>query len=145
MPGAIILSVTYGIDVKSADDPFLNASLEASHALSAVLVPGKFLADSISICACICTKTVTYKLLTDPLTVRYIPDWFPGTGFKALAKEVHDKYKLSIDGPMQYVKNAMKVSPQSSFRIIFQTQEQPPVRRGVLPLHNVRLSVSAGG
>lgn len=116
MPGAVILSVTYGIDVRSTDDPFLNASLEASHALAAALVPGKFLADTIPICACQCIQSITYKRLMDPLTVRHIPEWFPGTGFKTLAKEVHDKFKLSIDGPMQYVKNAMKVSPQSSLR-----------------------------
>jgi len=46
----------------------------------------------------------------EPLTVRYLPDWFPGTKFKALAKEVREKYQISIDGPMEYVKSAMKVS-----------------------------------
>ena len=48
-----------------------------------------------------------------PRAVRYLPDWLPGTGFKALAKEVHDKYKLSRDGPMEYVKTAVKVCLQS--------------------------------
>ena len=46
-------------------------------------------------------------------TVQYLPDWFPGTEFKTLAKESHDKFKLSVDGSIEYVKNAMKVSPQS--------------------------------
>jgi len=45
-----------------------------------------------------------------PWTVQYLPDWFPGTGFKALAKEVREKYQISLDGPMEYVKEAMKVS-----------------------------------
>jgi len=53
------------------------------------LVPGKFLADAIPI-------------------LRYIPDWFPGAGFKALAKEARDKYEISLDGPMEHVKGAMK-------------------------------------
>ena len=48
-----------------------------------------------------------------PHTVRYLPDWLPGTGFKALAKEAHDKYEVSRDGPMEYVKTAMKVCPRS--------------------------------
>ena len=43
------MSVTYGIDVRSIDDPFLRATLEASHALVTVMVPGKFLADIIPI------------------------------------------------------------------------------------------------
>ena len=47
----------------------------------------------------------------NPLIVRYVPDWFPGTGFKALAKEVRDKFSASVDGPLDYVKNAMKVRP----------------------------------
>ena len=53
MPGAIILSITYGIDIKSVDDRFFNANLEASHATAAVMVPGKFLADGIPIRACL--------------------------------------------------------------------------------------------
>jgi len=47
--------------------------------------------------------------VTKPWTVQYLPDWFPGTGFKALAKEVLKKYEISLDGPMEYVKEAMKV------------------------------------
>ena len=51
------------------------------------------------------------KWLTEVRTVRYLPDWFPGTGFKAIAKEVREKYQIANGGPMEYVKNAMKVSP----------------------------------
>ena len=117
MPGAIILSITYGINIKSIDDQFLNANLEASHAIAAVMVPGKFLADVIPIRACLCVQTViTNKHLTDPRIVRHIPDWFPGTEFKALAKEARDKFKISVDGPLEYVKNAMKVRPRSTSR-----------------------------
>jgi hypothetical protein len=106
-----MLSMTYGIDINSTDDQFLNANLEASHALATVSVPGKFLADIIPICACLCAQTVTYKYLTDPPAVQYIPDWLPGTRFKALARETRDKFKVCIDGPFEYVKNAMKVRP----------------------------------
>ena len=48
-PGAIILSVTYGLDPKSSEDPFLNPTIKASHALASALVPGKFLVDAIPI------------------------------------------------------------------------------------------------
>ena len=43
--------------------------------------------------------------------MQYLPDWFPGTGFKVFANEVREKYQISLDGPMEYVKEAMKVSP----------------------------------
>ena len=41
------MSMTYGIDVESANNPFLSANLEASRGLGAALVPGKFLVDTI--------------------------------------------------------------------------------------------------
>jgi len=110
------MSMTYGIDVKSVDDRFLDANLKAAHAMAAAVAPGKFLADVIPICACICVQIVTYKHLTKPSVVRYVPDWFPGTGFKALAKEVREKFKISVDGPFEHVKNAMKVCPRSTPR-----------------------------
>ena len=43
------MSVTYGIDLKSADDPLLSAMFEASHALGIAPAPGKLLVDAIPI------------------------------------------------------------------------------------------------
>ena len=80
------------------------------------MVPGNFLADTIPIRACATTQTVIYKPLTNLVKVRYVPDWFPGTGFKAVAKEGRDKFKISVNGPFDYVKNTMKVRQYSSLR-----------------------------
>ena len=52
LPGAIIMSMTYGIDIKSADNPFLSANLEATRGITGALVPGKFLVDIIPIRKC---------------------------------------------------------------------------------------------
>ena len=49
--------------------------------------------------------------------MRYLPNWFPGTGFKAVGNEANEKFQIAVNGPMEYVKNAMKVSPQSSPRL----------------------------
>jgi len=51
MPGALILSVTYGMDVKSTEDPFLRGIIEATHAFATATVPGKFLVGVIPMCA----------------------------------------------------------------------------------------------
>ena len=67
MPGAIAMSITYGIDVESPDDRFLRASLDAAHAPAAMLIPWRFLADIIPIRACICAKIVISDHLTDLL------------------------------------------------------------------------------
>jgi len=140
------MSITYGIDVESADDRFLSANLDAAHALAAMLIPWKFLADIVPIRACLCAKIVISNHLTDLLIVRYVPDWFPGTGFKASAKEVREKFKISVNGPLEYVKNAMKVRPQSIPKpdgVL--SVSATLVRRGCFPVHSVRLFVSFGG
>ena len=110
------MSITYGIDVKFHDDQFLNANVAAGRALATALVPGKFLVDNIPIRACLRTRTVAYKHLMNHLIVRYVPDWLPGTGFKALAREVHGKSKIAAGGPFEFVKKVMKVRPRSKLR-----------------------------
>ena len=53
------MSIAYGIDVGSeVGDRFLNANLEAAHAIVAAMVPGKFLVDVIPICVCLCAQTM---------------------------------------------------------------------------------------
>ena len=41
--------MTYGIEIESADDPFLSVNLAATRGATTVLVPGKFLVDTIPI------------------------------------------------------------------------------------------------
>ena len=101
-----MLSITYGIDVKSVDNQFLNGNVGAGHALSAVMVPGKFPTDTIPIRACATTQTVTYKRLTNPMKAQYVPDRrFPRAGLKALAQEARDKFGMSVDGPLEHVES----------------------------------------
>jgi hypothetical protein len=45
--------------------------------------------------------------------VKYVPEWFPGAGFKTFARVARAKFDVAIDGPLDYVKELMKVSPQS--------------------------------
>ena len=92
----------------------MKANIEAVHAAATVLMPGKFLADAIPIRACIYASE--RPSTTNPLVVRYIPDWFPGTRYKLLAKEAREKFKISINGPLEYVKNAMQVSIRNILR-----------------------------
>ena len=61
-------------------------------------------------------STDAHKPLTKHRTVRYLPDWFPGTKFKTLAREVRERYQASTNGPMEYVKSVMKVGSKCSLR-----------------------------
>lgn len=42
-------------------------------------------------------------------TVKYVPEWFPGAGFKKFAREAKKNLDGSIDPPFQYVKEALEV------------------------------------
>ncbi|KAJ7620379.1 cytochrome P450 [Roridomyces roridus] len=65
--GALILKITYGIDVLPRDDPYIKTAEEAMHAFGIAFVPGTFLVDSIPV-------------------LRYVPSWFPGADFQRKAK-----------------------------------------------------------
>ena len=48
--GALIMSLTYGFDIKSHDDPFLAAAERALVTIEEATVPGAFLVDTFPIC-----------------------------------------------------------------------------------------------
>lgn len=49
--GALIMSLAYGFDIKSHDNPFLTAAQRALITLEVATVPGAFLVDIFPICA----------------------------------------------------------------------------------------------
>lgn len=50
--GALIMSLTYGFDIKSHEDPFLTAAERALATIEETTVPGAFLVDLFPICTC---------------------------------------------------------------------------------------------
>ena len=67
LAGAVIISVTYGIDVLPENDPYIAIAETAMHGMSEATIPGRFLVDFI------------------PL-LKYVPAWIPGAGFKKKAR-----------------------------------------------------------
>jgi hypothetical protein len=49
---SIILAITYGIEAKESDDPYIQTAQEMANALAKV-APGAFLVDFLPACACI--------------------------------------------------------------------------------------------
>ncbi|KAK7031915.1 cytochrome P450 [Favolaschia claudopus] len=68
MAGALVMEITYGIDVREAEDPYIKVAEGAMYGLSVASIPGAFLVDSVP-------------------ALQYVPDWVPGAGFKRKAKE----------------------------------------------------------
>ncbi|KAI0356140.1 cytochrome P450 [Trametes cingulata] len=70
LAGATIMSAAYDIDVQPQDDPFVQTGEEAATVMAETADAGSFLVDTI------------------PL-LKYIPEWFPGAGFKRQARVWH--------------------------------------------------------
>ncbi|KAJ7137763.1 cytochrome P450 [Mycena epipterygia] len=88
MSGEIIMSVAYGIEVLPENDPWINLNEEAVHAGAQAAIFGRFLVDQIPI-------------------LKYVPEWFPGAGFKRIAKEWKKLGRRLEDEPFNEVKRQM--------------------------------------
>ena len=65
--GGITISMTYGIQIKESDDPFIAIAEAALKSVSLAMGPGRFLVDLIPI-------------------LKYVPEWIPGAGFQRQAR-----------------------------------------------------------
>ncbi|KAJ8079596.1 hypothetical protein PM082_011183 [Marasmius tenuissimus] len=65
---SIILSIAYGIEILPENDPHVSLAEEAVRLITAAVLPGANLVENI------------------PL-LRYVPEWFPGAGWKRRARE----------------------------------------------------------
>ncbi|KAF9055302.1 cytochrome P450 [Hymenopellis radicata] len=88
MAATIILSVAYGLEIQPKDDPLIKLSDDAVTPASDAGRPGAYLVDVI-----------------EPL--KYIPEWFPGAGFKRKARLwrqlAHDMWNVPWDMTKQQI------------------------------------------
>ncbi|KAF7369886.1 Cytochrome p450 [Mycena sanguinolenta] len=87
MAGMIILSTAYGIDVQPEDDPYVDISERAEKAMALTANKGSFLVDSLPF-------------------LKYIPEFFPGAGFKKQAREWSKVVEAMPNIPYDFVKKA---------------------------------------
>ena len=72
----------------------------------------------------------------DTHEVKHVPEWFPGSGFKQFAKEARAMFDIAVDGPLEYVKESLKVDFCDSFVLALIVPTRPmaatlPSRRRV--------------
>ena len=79
------MKVSYGIDVKDSDDPYITLVDAALDGFNEAAVPGAFWVDFF------------------PL-LKYIPSWFPGAGFKKKAAHWSELNTSVVQNPFNYVK-----------------------------------------
>ncbi|KZP22134.1 cytochrome P450 [Athelia psychrophila] len=83
--GAMIIEVTYGLDVLPKDDPFIESADKGITTVTLVLLPGAFLVNMVPI-------------------LKQLPSWFPGAGFKRKAKEWKQYADTTLEAPFKALK-----------------------------------------
>ncbi|KAG0702313.1 cytochrome P450 [Suillus ampliporus] len=86
--GAIILRISHGYEVKENNDPFIDLADRALDQFSRSTAPGAFMVDIV------------------PLLAK-VPEWFPGAGFKRIAREWHKTVEELAAAPHKFVKDQM--------------------------------------
>ncbi|KAG1781056.1 cytochrome P450 [Suillus placidus] len=94
--GAIILRISHGYEVKENNDPFIDLADRAMDQFSRSTAIGAFMVDIIP-------------------SLAKVPEWFPGAGFKRLAREWRQTLEEMVDAPYQFVKDqiAAGIAPMS--------------------------------
>ena len=115
------MDITYGMDIKSHENQYLQAAERAMQFMERALVPGAFLVDAIPIRASINELFPILCLAYHPpiLKVKYVPEWFPGAGFQTFAREARGHFDLAVDGPLAYVKRSLEVGHHLRSRLYF--------------------------
>ncbi|KIJ25376.1 hypothetical protein M422DRAFT_237031 [Sphaerobolus stellatus SS14] len=126
----IVMEIVYGYKVVD-NDPFIHITEEAMDGFNAATVPGAFLVDMIPI-------------------MLYLPSWFPGGGFKKLAKKWKKATMEMIDVPFFKVKDEMKrgvAQPSITSSMIQSVAEKPKAEAEAMEqvLKNTAGTAFAGG
>ncbi|KAJ7154766.1 cytochrome P450 [Mycena filopes] len=85
---ACILLITYGHIVSDENDPYVEASTGVMTQFSEAGATGRWLVDLIP-------------------ALKYVPDWFPGAGFKKFARECRTKAREAFEVPFFSIKQQM--------------------------------------
>ncbi|KAK1231056.1 hypothetical protein PQX77_005832 [Marasmius sp. AFHP31] len=86
--GALIMKITYGIEVQEDSDPFVELIEHANDNFSLATAPGAFLVDVFP-------------------SLRHIPAGFPGGGFHELASKWAKAFNDMVEVPYAYARNLM--------------------------------------
>ncbi|KAF5378259.1 hypothetical protein D9757_009142 [Collybiopsis confluens] len=87
--GAIILDIVYGYRVTSDRDEWVEVGERAGTNFQLSVKPGAWAVDFLPV-------------------LRYVPTWFPFTGWKAFALDSTRRRKIQVDGAFEMVKKAMR-------------------------------------
>jgi len=106
--------ISHGYVVKEYNDPIVDIVEAAMIQASELLEPGAFLVDMVPLCKSPFSRRLAVLTVFTSLpwagmcrTVRYVPEWFPGAGWKAKAKRFANTLTDMANVPHQFVKDQM--------------------------------------
>jgi hypothetical protein len=102
--GAVILKIAYGYTTEPhKSDPLVALAGNAFDQFAKAAVPGAWVVDMMPF------REYSAYLVgkAKPLAVRYLPDWFPGTGFKRTARQWRATLTDLTERPYAFVKHQM--------------------------------------
>ncbi|KAJ7102950.1 cytochrome P450 [Mycena crocata] len=94
--GAIVLKITYGYQAEDKHDPLVKLVDDAMDQFSELTATNAFAVD-----------TLPLRMIWDPRLVRFVPQWFPGAGWKKKAAHYHQTLQNMLDTPYDWVKKQM--------------------------------------
>lgn len=100
------MEIVFGHRVKSSDDVFLQIASKGGRTIAAAGAVGSHIVDLIPPCM----KSLSVGLSPNAniyVLVRFIPDWFPGAGFKRLPPGTREALLAMRDVPFNDVKRRM--------------------------------------
>ncbi|KAJ3723914.1 cytochrome P450 [Lentinula raphanica] len=123
-----IMDVTYGLDKEEAQK-YLPTALEALDSMSEAGTPGAFYVDQIPI-------------------LKYVPEWFPGAGFKRKAREWSDLRIRMTETPFNATKERMAkgiAKPSFTLTALEQLNETQDSTNQIEVIKNASVAVYGGG
>ena len=106
------MKVTYGIDVKEENDPFIYHAEQTIASFNTAGRPGRYLVDLIPIRTCSIYGIVECIYSADQcFPVKYVPSWFPGAEFQKDALYARDMSRKMVNNPFNVVKEREVRSP----------------------------------
>ena len=105
LSGAIILKMSHGYTIEpQKPDPLVKLGDDALLDFSRSVQAGTWLVDVLPFCE---RRNRVTPAFTDERIVQHIPDWFPGTGFKRIAKKIRENSDAMAERPHAFVKKQM--------------------------------------
>lgn len=104
MVGTVTLRISHGYEVREDNDPFINLAENVVQVFEKTAAQGTYLVDLIPIRM---LKPGVQRINSNILVVQYLPEWFPGAGFKTQARQWKEEILQFADWPLELVKTQM--------------------------------------